>query len=82
MKQRWSIRRMKHATVVVGAILLIAGSQAIDQEEEVGFFDRILEWLGSSSETTRESDREGATPSEVSGRAGCVRLPAPSGTAG
>ena len=57
---------MKHATVVVGAILLIAGSQAIDQEEEVGFFDRILEWLGSSSETTRESDREGATPSEVS----------------
>ena len=30
------MRRMKDATAAVGAILLIAGSQAIAQEEEVG----------------------------------------------
>ena len=66
MKQRSSIRRMKYATVLMGSILLIAGSQAIAQEKEGGFFDRILEWLGSSLDTTRESDREAATPSEVS----------------
>ncbi len=68
MKQRLSIRRTKHATVMC-SVLLLAGSlgpQAIAQEKEGSFFDRILEWLSPSSETTRESEREGATPSEVS----------------
>ena len=65
MKQSSSIRRMKHATAVMGSILVVAGSQAIAQQEEVGFFDRFLEWLSPSSETTRES-HEGATPGDVS----------------
>ena len=69
MKKCLSIKRTRHATVMCSVLLLavtVGGPPATAQEEEGGFFDRILEWLSPSSETTRESEREAATPSEVS----------------
>ena len=68
MKKRLSIRHTKHATVMCSVLLAasVGGPPAIAQEEEEGFFDRILEWLSPSSETARESEHEGATPSDVS----------------
>ena len=69
MKNRLSIPRTKHAMVMCSVLLLatfVGGPPAIAQEEEGSLFDRILEWLSPSSETERESEREAATPSEVS----------------
>lgn len=68
MNARSSTTIMKQATTMCLALLLagLPGGQAIAQEAEAGFFDRILEWLSSPSETPGQSGNEGATPSDVS----------------
>ncbi len=68
MNQRSTMRCRNRAAVVMGAVLLMAGSQMIaqEQEDEGGFFDRILEWFSSSSETVTESDQASAAPGQMS----------------
>lgn len=67
MKERFTGRRTRKALVMCSVLLIIAPfwGQAVAQESEQGFFDSILEWLSSSTETEETSDPEEATPGEV-----------------
>ena len=68
MREHLSIRRTKHASVMV-AVLLLGGSvgwfPAVAQAEAGSWLDTISEWLGLSSAMPGKDDRRGATPSDV-----------------